>query len=239
MKYFQTLVIICTLSMAGKTYAQKVETGQEFLEIAKIADVYAHVTGMSFTISFSYADSVAPLVILDSSSVFYQLSSGKIFMINNEMEVLHAGNYAIYLDKIDSNINVNNTSPPQQVIQLPFMDSIFRVAHVAGMRVTEINNSMRQLSIFFNPGSFYHGYQMLYDTNTALIKQIKYYTESNGMYDMAANSVLGITINFSNYQFSIPDQALFNENRYIYILNNAVYLQPAYHSFNLQTKITK
>lgn len=249
------LVFLLSLFIIGSATAQKIQPGFEVQEFAKIADFYQHIPSLQFTMHFIYeqcdqkegeddendkdalhfkndhANNVSGSQVPDSSNISFFLMSGKMFMTNDEVEALSGDEHYIYVDKKDSVISINNRLP-QTIIQLPLMDSLFRSAHVLKMKVVDFSDSSRIIKVIFQPGSWYRKYEIEYNPMTMVVNKVRYYTKGTG--DGEDDKLARVTIIADGYTYDIPDPSVFNEARYIYKLNDKIYLQPAWQQFQLQ-----
>lgn len=232
---FKFYVVAAFLIKSISSLGQSVPAGTELQELVRIGDLYTNTPNLSFSIKVSYADSIAQETILDSTVYTYNLSYGKTYLTNNEMEMLEGGQYSVYVDKEDSLIIVAQGQPNKTVFQIPVMDSVFRNAHISGMSTQDINDTTRKLFMYFNPGSIYRAYNMLYNPQTGIVKSVTYFVNNeDNTFDLPAGHILCIRIELNNYSDTVMDALLFNENRYFYILNGSMYLQPAWQGYLLQ-----
>lgn len=231
MKYKSFLIAIFLIGNIS-SYGQTVTPGTEMQEVAKIGDVYANISNLSFDLRYTYADSLTFNDIVDSLLVNCKINNGRSFISNSEMEMLQGMEYNVYVDKEDSIIMAGPAMEYKNIFQIPLMDSLFRETNVSGMRIDESNDSIWVLRVFFKPESYYLSYDLAYNRLTGLVERVDYYTRNeSGDHDIPSDHIISVQIFMSNFSNTPLDPALFNENRYIYKLNGTLYLQPAWQQF--------
>ena len=231
----QFFIALVLLIAAVKGNAQPVPKGTEIQELVWVSEVYANIPSLSFSLNYSYADSLYPNTLLDSSMLTCKLSKGKSFTSNSEVEYLQGREFNIYVSKDDSLIIVTAAQDVKSLFKAPLLDSTFRNGHVTGMGTWTINDSTRKLCVSFRPESYYVNYTMLYDPRNGFVKSISFCTRNiYGMYGLATDHILKTTMTMKGYSTAPVEAILFNENRYVYRLNGALYLQPAWGGFSLQ-----
>lgn len=226
------LTILCK-----PTYSQVIETGREMQELVRIAQVYESTPNLNFRMRFTYADSLTWETIIRSDTFYYKLSNGKTFITSNEMEMLQGNEYMVYVDKVDSMIFVNQRQTERSTFQVPLLDSTFRAAHVEDMYVEVIEDTIWRFGVNFKAESPYLYYDMRYNPKTAMVQSVNYHIKNlGGVYDIPADHVICATFYMSHYSDADQDPAIFNERRYFYKLNGALYLQTAWQQFQLQNQ---
>jgi len=234
MKY-KYLIIVLFLIKSNLFFGQTVPAGTEIQELVRIADVYSNMPYLSFDLRYTYADSLTWLDHTDSMSATCKISYGRSFISNNEMEILKGSEYFVFVDKEDSLIMAARRHDPETVFQMPLLDSVFREANVLNMNVTPWDDSTWRFTVTFKPDSYYSFYELMYDPETGLIRSVNYHARNQaGDYNLPEDHVVCAYVYMSNYSTAGEDPALFNENRYFYLLNGTMYLQPAWQEFQLQ-----
>lgn len=234
MKYKYSLILLFLCKSIGSS-CQAVPAGTEVQELVKIAEVYANLPYMSFDLRYTFADSLTWYDYTDSLEASCQISYGRSFMSNSSIEMLRGKEYNVFVDKIDSVIIAMRRNDFQTIFQMPLLDSTFREGHVESMNVTELNDSTWRFVVTFKPDSYYSLYEMRYNPNTGLIWWVNYHGKNEaGDHDIPADHIICAFIYMTNYSDAELDPTLFNENRYFYILNGTMYLQPAWQQFQLQ-----
>lgn len=234
MKYKYCLAILFVWKSMF-AFGQTVPAGTEMQELVRIAEVYANMSDLSFDLRYTYADSLTWHDFTDSLSATCKISYGRSFITNGEIEILAGSEYNVFVDKEDSIIMVSRRHDYKSIFQIPLLDSVFMEAHVSGMNIIKIDDSTWKLNVFFNPGSYYLTYEMLYDPNDGLIKSVNYHARNEaGDNSIPADHIICAFVYMSNYSYAVQDPVLFNENRYFYLLNGAMYLQPAWQQFQFQ-----
>lgn len=230
--FFITLVLLIA-AIKGNT--QPVPKGTEIQELVWVSEVYANSPNLSFSLMVSYADSLYPNTLLDSSIMTCKLMKGKSFTFNTEVEYLQGREFNVYVSKDDSLIMVSPAQDYKSLFKAPLLDSTFRQGHVDSMFVCNINDSTRKFCVGFRPESYYVSYTMLYDPRNGFVKSISYCTRNPyEMYGLAANHIIKTTMTMTGYSTAPVEAILFNESRYVYRLNGQLYLQPQWEGFTLQ-----
>lgn len=234
MKYL-FIILFSLLLTSRQCLAQPVPKGTEIQELVWVSEVYTHVPNLCFSIKYTYADSLYPSTILDSAVMTCNLSKGKSFASNSEVEYLQSRQSNIYVNKEDSFIMVSPGQDYTGFFKLPLLDSAFRKGHVKEMGTWTINDSTRKLCVGFRPESYYVNYTMIYNSKNGLVKSISFCTHNHyGMYGLATDHILKTTIAMTGYSTTPVEAVLFNESRYVYRLNGQMYLQAAWAGYRLQ-----
>jgi hypothetical protein len=231
----QFFIALVLLIAAVKGNAQAVPKGTEIQELVWVSQVYANAPNLSFSLSYSYADSLYPTTLLDSSMMTCKLSKGRSFTSNTEVEYLQGREFNVYVSKDDSLVMVSPAQDYKSLFKAPLLDPAFREGHVNGMLICEINDSTRKLCVGFRPESYYVNYIMVYDPRNGFVKSISFCTRNlYGMYDLPADHILKTTMTMTGYSTAPVEAIVFNENRYVYRLNGELFLQPEWEGFRLQ-----
>ena len=234
MKYL-FIIMLALVVVSKQSVAQPVAKGTELQELVWVSEVYAKIPNLSFSMKYTYADSLYPATVLDSSVLSCKLSKGKSFSSNGEVEYLQGREFAIYVNKEDSFVMVSPAQDYKSFFKAPLLDSTFRKGHVKEMGTWTINDSTRKLCIGFRPESYYVNYTLIYNSKNGLVKSISYCTKNPyGMYGLATDHILKTTMTMTGYSTTPVEAVVFNENRYVYRLNGQMYLQAAYAGYRLQ-----
>lgn len=225
-------ILFCLLSLSGWT--QPVQKGFELLEIMKIAEVYRQAPHLSFTFQYTYSDSSNANEIIEQTNGSSKISEGKYWTQLGAVEFMQGYQYSLTIYSEDSVIAVSDKQEFGKVMQLPFMDSLFREANITDMEVQSVNDSTNVLLVHFGSHASYSQYKLYYHSRKYLISKIEYYTK-----DLAADASEGLSgtalirMTLTNYNDSPINQESFKEDKYVYKLNGAFFLKPAYSGYRL------
>lgn len=234
MKY-KSILLALILWETCFSYSQTISKGTELQELVRISQVYSNISSLSFDLKYTYADSLTWHDITDSSFATCKLSYGQSFVSDSSFEYLRNNNYNVFVDKEDSLVYAIKQTGDLSILEVPMLDSIFRTAFVDSVYIEEVDDSTWRFVALFKPESYYSYYELNYDPETALIKSINYHGRNEtGAHDIPQDHIVCATIYMSNYSFDELDAALFNENRYFYNLNGALYLQPAWQDYHFE-----
>lgn len=217
--------------------AQDVITGFEFGEIRNIAEAYREAPDLSFDVQFTYADSASQDSILEQMNGSYKIKNGKYRVMIDSTEIVQGNSYKVTIFYYN---NVIAVSPRQQytnVMQLPFLDSLFRAQNVDSMRVTNTNDSTRNLQMYFNPGSQYSGFSISYNLHSYLLNSITYFVKMPAIEGETGSGVSMIKVIFSNYTRQVIDENYFREDKFIYKQGDNFLAQSPYEGFQLMVNI--
>ncbi|HEU4470108.1 MAG TPA: hypothetical protein VFR58_03415 [Flavisolibacter sp.] len=231
MKTSITSIIISLL--LSYTATGQVEQGFELLQVQKIAEVYKRAPNLSFSTNYTYADSSSPGTILEQMSGITQLQEGRFRTIIDSVECVQGNQYTVIAYLRDSQITVNDRVPNADILKLSLLDSLFRASSVDSLSITNVNDSTRQLTVFFYEQSVYRLYKLRYDKLRYYVRSIEYYLKD--VPDGTGTSVgtALIKVDFSNYSTAPLDPSIFNEDRFIYKANGQFMAKPPYEAFQL------
>ena len=236
-------------SFGFHAHAQSVIKGFEYGEIMNIAEAYRQAPNLSFDLQFNYADSVRQDSIVEQINGSYKLQNGMYWAIIDSTEILQGTNYNVSVFHYDSVIAVANPQRYTNVLQLPFLDSLFRAQNIDSMNVTNVNDSTRSLRMYFNPASFYSSYVINYDLNTYLMNSITYFVKTPAYEDLDGDEDSGhldgdegsgismIKIIFSGYSYQVIDNSYFDESKFIYRQGGQFFTKPDYANFQLMVNM--
>ena len=227
-------LLVFAIPMTFCTYygfSQKKNKESPYIELAKISDRYEHIANLNFKVKYTYTDSANENKILDTSSVEFSIAKGQIQSNNEKVEIVSAKDFYVYVDKETKNIYLYKNQK-RSILQIPLTDSLFQRAHIQEMHVKKIDDSTSKLIFSFKKGSFYHGYELIYQSNSDLIKQIKYYIPSLGKYSLDKR-ILCIKIDFDSYNVLPVDASVFDKQRFFKKSSNTVLLQSVYQQYKL------
>jgi hypothetical protein len=233
MKTILPYFVLLLISLPFFGTAQEVPKGLEMAEIMKISDAYRTAADLSFDLRFTYADSATANNIEEQLDAHYKIHEGKYWSLVDSVEFLQGGQYNMAVNYRDSVVVVNNRQESTQVLQLPFLDSLFNEANVASLNVTRINDSTRSLLILFNAGSPYHSYEIQYDVVSYRIRQAKYYLADVVNSHSSGSGVIAVSMQFSNYNDDVVNETYFNEGKFVYRFAGKIKLQTTYSRFRL------
>lgn len=233
----QVISVMALLVLYLNGHAQKVISGFEFGEIRNIAEAYRQAPDLSFDVQFSYADSTLQDSVLEQMSGSYKLKGGKYRTIIDSTETVQGNSYNVTIFYENGVIAVSNPRPYSNVLQLPFLDSLFRAQNVDSMKVKEVNDSTRELQMFFNPASHYSGFILSYNLHSYLLKYIIYFIKTPVSDDDPGSGVSMIRITFSNYSNEVIDDDYFREDKFIYKQGDKFFAQHPYENFQLMMNV--
>lgn len=236
--YFKCVLLIWMVSFS-KAQAQSVPNGLELMEIIKVNEAYRTAADLSFDINITYADSATPTSITERVIGSYKIHGGKYWGLIDNVEFLQGNQFNMAIYHNDSVIVITDRQEYTSVLQLPLMDSLFREANIADMSVSDVNDTARSLRILFKGHSPFHSYEMKYNNVTYRITQVKYYLTETEMDATRANTVVCVSMNFSNYSEKLVSDDEFKESKFVYRFNDGIKLQPAYAGFRLMINTRK
>ncbi len=220
-------------AVPGAVKAQGVVKGFEYGEIINIAQAYKAAPSLSFDVQINLADSARQDSIVETINGSYKIQNGLFWAMIDSTEMVQGTNYSVSVFHTDSVIAVGAPVQYPGVLQLPFMDSLFKAQNIDSMCVTQTCDSVRSLRMYFGPSSFYSGYTINYDLNTYLINSITYFAKTPAYEDSTGCGTSAINIAFSNYSTQPIDYSYFQESKFIYSEGGQLYVQPAYTGFQL------
>ena len=239
-----SLLMITLCCFASLIKAQGVIKGFEAGEIINIAEAYRQAPNLSFNVDFSYADSASSDSIIDELSGSYKISNGRYYSMIDSTELVQGSKYNIAVFNYDSVIAISSPHQYSNILQLPFLDSMFRKANIDSMTVLQVNDTTRRLQMYFDTTSKFSTYIVDYDQNSYMMDSVIYRTRGP-YYDpmdpggdpfdvfVPARVASVFTIKFSNYSNQVIDGSYFMENKYVYTQNGQFFVQPQYSGFQL------
>lgn len=240
MKYkisFFIVLLACLFSL--ELQAQGVIKGFEYAEIINISQAYSHASSLSFDMQINYADSARQDSIIEQIPASYKIQGGMYWAMLDSTEMIQASGYNVSVLHRDSVIIISNPQSSSNMMQLPIMDSLFRVQNVDSMNVTQINDSTRSLHLYFNPASYYRGYIFNYDLNTYLIHSITYFIKTPAYDDGSGSGTSMVQVLFSNYSTRPVDNSYFQQSKFIYNQGGKFIAVPPYTNFRLMVNTSK
>ncbi len=239
MKKLICLAIVMTQLQIQPINAQTVQPGFELLEILKISEVYRVMPNLSYNIKYIYADSVLPATVLEELNGFSKISEGRCYTMLDSMEYVQGYRYGVTVLHLDSTIVVGDTKCNSTVMQLPVLDSLFQKILVNATNVTQVNDSLRVLTIQFKGIAPYSQYKIHYNSNKYLVNKIEYFMRNVQVEEGAVTSGTAlITLLLSNYSEQSFDKQIFQEDKFLYKLNGEIHAKPAYSNFKLVVNTT-
>ncbi|MGN6196510.1 MAG: hypothetical protein ACTHOB_16340 [Ginsengibacter sp.] len=244
-KYCFLIIAFCCFGSLIK--GQGVIKGFEAGEIINIAEAYRQAPNLSFDADFTYADSASSDSIIDELSGSYKISNGRYYSMIDSTELVQGSKYNIAVFNYDSVITISSPHQYSNILQLPFLDSLFRKANIDSMTVLQLNDTTRRLQMYFDTTSKFSSYMVDYDQNSYMMDSVIYRTRgpyygSNGPGDpggdpyqvfVPATAASVFTIKFSNYSNQVIDGSYFMDSKYIYTQNGQFFVQPQYSGFQL------
>lgn len=236
MKQNKYLLILLLMFFSGNLVkAQQVQQGYELLEVLKVSEYYRSVPNLSFSVNYTYGDSAYPSSHVEELSGMYKIQDGRFWMSMDSIEYVQGDQFNLTIYYQDSLIAVAERTNNTPVLKLPLLDSLFEAANVDSMKITTLNDSTNSLQIMFKPESYYRGYEMQYDKNHYLIRNVKYYVNDmvdDSTHETASGTAL-IQMSFSGYSESAISKDYFREDKFIDRLKDDFVARPAYTGFKI------
>jgi len=232
MKTIKTVLLLILLQSGYPVLAQQVKAGMELLEILRISETYRLAPNLSYSMTYTYADSANqgnPIEQMYGSS---KISDGRYWSMLDSVEFLQGYQHGVTVMYADSTIVVNSRDDYGKIISLPFLDSVFTQANVDSMSIVVHNDSTYLLTVFFKPEASYRSYKIYYDKNKLLVRKIDYYLKNQVINEETIGTVL-ISLTLSNYSLNTIDPEIFREDRFIYKSNGVFYGKGVYDGFNV------
>ena len=231
--------VLILFLITGLASRAQVDKGYELLELVRITEVYTKAPDLSFDIDYVYADSTAPATVLESMSGNMAISGGRFYAMLDSTEFIQGYQYGLAVYYRDEIIVISDRQEFGDVLKLPVLDSTFQQAHVDSMNIVQVNDTTRELTIYFNSGGPFKRYKMRYDARTFLISTISYFIqniepETGGLTSRTAI----ITMNFSAYSTATVDPTLFQEDKFVYKQNGELIQKYPYEDFRLFNNVT-
>ena len=213
--------------------AQTVIKGFEYTEIVNISNTYSQMPSLSFNMVFSYADSAHPDSIQEQLTGSFKIQNGMFWSMIDSTELLQGSNFNISVFHRDSVITISPAQPAPNLLQLPFLDSLFRSQNIDSMNVTKVNDSTRNLRMYFNARSQFTSGTMQYDPGSYLLKSVTYNVKTPSTPDDPGSGISILKILFSGYSGQLIDANYFREDKFIYKQGTQFLGQPPYNTFQL------
>ncbi|WP_143774418.1 hypothetical protein [Niastella vici] len=149
---------------------------EEIMEMSKIGQAYQSTDQLSYDVSYDFADSAAPAIILEHKTGKYGLYDNLFWgTIDSTTEYVQGQNYYVVADHENKNILVYDRLDYSRAINVPLLDSLFNEAALLDLILTRPGGIFKKLTIKYNPGMQYRQIDMVYDSTTYLLKSIAYY----------------------------------------------------------------
>jgi hypothetical protein len=225
---------LCFGCMAG--HAQDVPKGLELTEIVNIAETYRQTPSLSFNVLYQYADSADQNDPLETMYGTYKIQNGKYWAMIDSTLIVQGNNYNVSVFYNDSVISIADPQQYTNLMQLPFLDSLFQAQNVDSIRVILSNDSARILRMYFNARSQYTNCQILYDPNSYLLQSMTYCMKTQSTAPTASSTAVNIarvSVSFSNYSYQPVDDSYFREDTFIYKQNGQFFTQAPYANFQV------
>lgn len=170
----------------------------ELLDMIKIGQTYQSADLLSFDVSYDFADSTKPTVILEHKT-------GKCGMYNDMFwgsvdtttEYVQGHQYYLVVDNQDKKIYVYDKLNYSRAINIPLLDSLFNEAMLLDLIITKPGGVYKKLTIKYAPGTQYKQVDMVYDSTTYLLSSIAYYYNTSiysEAYNNCENSVTTLVV---------------------------------------------
>lgn len=228
---------IAFLVFCHSIHGQAVIKGFEYGEIKNITEAYRQAPNLGFDVQYSFADSARQDSITDVLYARYKMKDGKYWAMIDSTEIIQGHHYLVAIYHYDSVIAVSNAQKYADIMQLPVMDSLFRVQNIDSMQVTGLNDSLRMLQMYFNPLSQYTGFQITYDKNSYRVHSIRYFIRQPVDDDNPQSTVSMVRLDFSNYSAGVIDDDYFREDKFIYKELDTFYTKSPYDHYQLMINV--
>jgi hypothetical protein len=208
-KIFQSLlmaVVICSTALPANAQQKVYDsiTIKLFDEIEAIQANFSLAEHFSFNATY-YMQDVDTVVVLDTSVASYQVNGNNFRLLIDSIE-------SIQNDKLFTTVyNDSKTIVVQkpvnmykQVMQVDIHDPIFQQMAMSGMTAVD-SGTLRRINILFDADAMYTNYQLVYDTATHIVLEIKYSVRKD--LNLASTKRVNMRIVFSN-----PQQGTFTDS---------------------------
>ncbi len=149
---------------------------EALMEMSRIGQLYQATDLLSYDISYDFADSVAPSVILEHKAGKYGMYNSLFWgKIDTTMEYLQGQQYYVVADHEMKSIYIYNKLEYSRAINIPLLDSLFNEVSLKDLLLTRPGGVFKKLTIQYNPNMQYKQVELLYDSTTYLLKSIAYY----------------------------------------------------------------
>lgn len=227
------LLLLSFTLMSGYAFSQQKEKGVELLQLVKLAEVYRNANNLSFSVTYTYADSTAPSTYLEQMNGTTRISNGKYWSMIDSVEMLQGNYYRLSAYLRDSTIIISDRLKYDDMFRLPLLDAAFRTANVAATSIYQQNDSTWSFTVNFNPSSGYSKYVLVYDPRNFRLKQVQYFIRNAAKEDGSGVMTGLITMKMTNYSTAVIDPSLFNEERFAIKVNGVWTVRPQFGGYYL------
>ncbi len=239
-KQIFTAPILCCLMLLGK--AQTIIPGTEIMEMVQLAESYRYAKDLSFNVDISYTDSLDTDTTIEQMNACYKLHSGYYYTYIDSTEIVQGPRYSLRISHTDSIISIRDRQAYPDVMNMPVTDTLYWKTFTQNMAVTNINDSVRMLKIYFKPGALYSSYEVRYDFKKYRMQQAKAYMPADlpgTDPDLFPSGKALITFTFSGYDTSPLNAGWFNEDKYIRFQDGQFQPKAPYTGYFIETNITQ
>lgn len=218
MKMKRTFFLVIIAAALIPAQAQIKDPGFALSQIARIADVYRTTPNLNFDMTYTYADSTAPSTIFETMNGACAISSGRSWTYIDSVEMVQGGQYSVSVDHRDSTIIVKDKIGYEDLMKVPFLDSMFRNANIDSLsKLENSSDTFGTVSVYFKPGAGFSRYEMKYNKTSLHVLQIKYFVP-NTPYDSTGvtSGTAVITLSMEHYNSVVPVNPL-HLNEWLFI----------------------
>jgi hypothetical protein len=211
-KIFQSLLIMMIVcSSAVQTKAQQKVydsiTIKLFDEIEAIQANVSLVNYFSFNATY-YMQDVDTVTVLDTSVATFQVNGNSFRMTIDSIESIQ--NEKVFTTVYNDSKTIVVQKPVniyKQVMQVDIHDPVFQQMAMSGMTAVD-SGTLRRINILFDADAMYTNYQLVYDTATHIVLDIKYSVRKD--LNPASTKRVNMHIVFSN-----PQQGTFTDSVFV------------------------
>ncbi|MGN6490521.1 MAG: hypothetical protein ACTHLE_00890 [Agriterribacter sp.] len=241
MKRMTGMLIIMGM-IGGVAKAQSVTPGSELFQMLKIAETYRYVPNLSFDVQIRYTDSVAVDSVIDEMSGHYKLHGGLYYTYLDSTEIVQGKKYSLRVSHWDSVISIRDRQDYPDVMNMPVTDTLYWRTFTQSISVTNVNDSVRILKIWFKPGARYSSYEIRYNFKNYRMEQVKAYMPANTPgtdADLFPSGKALIKFTFSNYSTTPINGSWFSEDKFVVQQGGQFVARPDYTGYFIETNITQ
>jgi hypothetical protein len=184
--YRMALMLLIVLPFTG--YAQ-VSNDSAIHFFKKFCSTYSNVDHLGFKIKYSYANELAPSVVLDSLHGEIKMNKQNCHVVLGNMETISNNNYSVILFKEDSIMYLSKPQPISALYNPASMaDSFF--TKTRGLNISiEKNESSIILTMHFPEGMDYKTAEFTIDSVTGYLQKVKYQIKATDLLDPSAKAI--------------------------------------------------
>jgi hypothetical protein len=213
---FRSLLMAAMISSTALNAAaqQKVYdsiTIKLFDEIEAMQANFSLANHFSFNATY-YMQDVDTVTVLDTAVATYQVNGNNFHVVIDSVESIQNDKLftSVYHDSktivVQKPVNIY-----KQLMQVDIHDPVFQQMAMSGMTAVD-SGAFRRINILFDADAMYTNYQLVYDTATHIVLNIKYSVRK----DLNPSSAKRVNMNivFSNLQLGAFDDTVFVTDRF-------------------------